>query len=40
MDTDPNALKSSGTTALGIAYTDIPTAYVEVVEFIRNKCGN
>lgn len=39
MDTSPNALKSSGTTKLGIAYTDIPTAYVEVVDFIRNKCG-
>lgn len=39
MDTDANALKSSGTTALGITYTDIPTAYVEVVDFIKNKCG-
>lgn len=35
MDTDENALKTSGTTALGIAYTDIATAYVEVVDFIR-----
>lgn len=40
MDTSPTALKSSGTTALGIQYTDIPTAYVEVVEFIRLKCGD
>ena len=39
MDTDTDALKSSGTTALGITYTGIPTAYVEVVEFIRSKCG-
>jgi hypothetical protein len=37
MDTDANALKSSGTTELGITYTDIPTAYVEAVEFIRSK---
>lgn len=37
MDTDANALKSSGTTALGITYTNIPTAYVEAVEFIRSK---
>lgn len=40
MDTAANALKSSGTTALGISYTDIPTAYVEVVEFIRLKNGD
>ena len=40
MDTDPDALKSSGTTALGIAYTDIPTAYVEVVSFIRSRYGD
>ena len=39
VDTDENAPKSSGTTALGISYTDIPTAYVEAVEFIRSKCG-
>lgn len=37
MDTDANALKSSGTTALGIAYTNIPTAYVELVAFF-NYC--
>ena len=40
MDNDPNALKSSGTTALGISYTNMPTAYVEVVEFIRQKMGD
>lgn len=40
MDTDTNALKSSGTTALGISYSDIPTAYVEVVQFIRLKGGD
>lgn len=40
MDNDPNALKSSGTTALGIAYTNMPTAYVEVVEFIRQEMGD
>lgn len=34
MDTDTNALKSSGTTALGIEYTDIPTAYVEFAQFV------
>lgn len=39
-DSDPAALKSSGTTALGITYTNIPTAYVELVEFIRLKCGD
>lgn len=38
-DLDANAPKSSGTTALGITYTNVPTAYVEVVEFIRSKCG-
>lgn len=37
VDTDPNAPKSSGTTALGIPYTDMPTAYVEMVEFIRSR---
>lgn len=37
VDYDPNAPKSSGTTALGITYTDIPTAYVEMVEFIRSR---
>lgn len=37
MDTDSNALKSSGTTSLGIPYTNIPTAYVELVEFF-NYC--
>lgn len=39
MDTSPDALKSSGTTALGVAYTNVPTAYVEAVEFIRSKGG-
>jgi poly(3-hydroxybutyrate) depolymerase len=33
VDTDPNALKSSGTTRLGIAYTDIATTYVEMADF-------
>lgn len=33
MDTDPNALKSSGTTRLGIAYSNIATAYVEMADF-------
>lgn len=37
VDNDPNAPKSSGTTALGITYTDMPTAYVEMVEFIRSR---
>lgn len=37
VDNDANAPKSSGTTALGIAYADIPTAYVEMVEFIRSR---
>ena len=35
VDTDANAPKSSGTTALGIPYTDIATAYVEMVAFFR-----
>ena len=38
-DNSPLALKQSGTTALGISYTDVPTAYVEAVEFIRYKRG-
>ena len=33
VDTDPNALKSSGTTRLGISYTDIATTYVEMADF-------
>lgn len=37
VDTDANALKSSGITALGITYTNMPTAYVEMVEFIRSR---
>ena len=37
VDTDANALKSSGTTALGIAYSNIPTAYVEMVQFVRSR---
>lgn len=31
-----NALKTSGTTSLGIAYTDVPVAYVEMAEFFRS----
>ena len=31
------ALKSSGTTALGIAYTNVPTALVETVAFFHDK---
>lgn len=34
LDTSPLALKSSGTTALGIAYSNVPTAFVEFVAFI------
>lgn len=37
VDVSPTAPKSSGTTALGITYTDIPAAYVEMVEFIRSR---
>lgn len=37
VDSDPNALKSSGITALGIPYTNIPTAYVEMVQFVRSR---
>jgi hypothetical protein len=33
VDTDPNALKSSGTTRLGISYSNIATAYVEMADF-------
>lgn len=33
VDIGEGALKSSGTTRLGIAYTDAPTAYVEMVDF-------
>ena len=33
------ALTTSGVTRLGIEYTDIPLAYVEVVEFIENHNG-
>ena len=33
VDTSETALTSSGTTRLGIAYTDIATAYVEMVDF-------
>lgn len=40
MDNSPLALKKSGTTALGITYTDIPLAYTEVVDFIRLKCAD
>lgn len=40
MDTDSAALKKSGTTALGISYTNIPLAYTEVVDFIRLKLGD
>ena len=38
-DNSPLALTQSGTTTLGISYTDMPLAYVEAVEFIRKKCG-
>ncbi len=37
IDTDTNALKSSGTTRLGIAYTGIATTYVEMADFFYNK---
>lgn len=37
MDTSPLALRTSGTTALGIAYTNIPVAFVELVEFFRRN---
>ena len=37
MDSDANALKSSGTTRLGIAYSNIPTAYVETADFFYEK---
>lgn len=37
MDTAAQALKTSGTTRLGIAYTDMPTAYVEYADFLYNK---
>lgn len=37
VDKSPNALKSSGTTALGIPYTDMPTAYVEAAEFFARN---
>ena len=35
VDYDANALKQSGVTKIGVTYTDIPTAYVEAVEFFR-----
>lgn len=34
-DAASNALKSSGVTKLGITYTDIPTAFVEYIVFLR-----
>ena len=37
IDTDPNAPKTSGTTRLGIAYTDIATTYVEMANFFYEK---
>lgn len=40
MDTDPSAITTSGTTALGITYNNIPVAYVEAVEFINNHILN
>lgn len=40
MDSSPLALKKSGTTALGISYTNMPLAYTEVVDFIRLKCAD
>lgn len=33
VDTDANALKSSGTTRLGVSYSNIATAYVEMADF-------
>lgn len=38
-DASSLALKSSGTTKLGIEYTDIPTAFVEFVRFTRQYIG-
>lgn len=37
VDLSDDAPKSSGTTALGIAYTDVATAYVEMVDFVRSR---
>lgn len=37
MGTGENALKSSGTTRLGIEYTDIATAFVEMADFFYNN---
>jgi len=40
VDTDPNAIKSSGTTRLGISYTDIATTYVEMADFFYKHMAN
>lgn len=37
IDTSDNALKSSGTTRLGISYSDIATTYVEMADFFYEK---
>lgn len=37
IDTGENALKSSGTTRLGIAYANIATTYVEMADFFFDK---
>lgn len=37
VDNDPSAPTEDVTTALGIAYEDVPSAYVEMVEFIRSR---
>lgn len=37
VDTDTNALKQNVTTALGIYHADVPTAYVEMVQFVRSR---
>lgn len=37
VDLSDDATMSSGTTALGIAYTDVATAYVEMVDFVRSR---
>lgn len=39
VDTDANALKSSGTTRLGISYSNIATAYVEMADFFYQNMG-
>ena len=39
VDTDANALVSSGTTRLGISYSNIATAYVEMADFFYKTMG-